>query len=363
MPRAKSREEERGVASEPGLSAWSVLESDFPREGGTPSKIAFLLRYAILAPSSHNTQPWLFRIAGDNAVELYADRARALPVVDPDDRALVISCGAALCHLRLAASHFGLSEETVDLLPDEKNNPDLIARITFEDKGGEPDTNRAQHDAMLFAAITKRRSNRSPFENRELPGDLLLSLKDIARAYGSWLDIAKDMPQKNALADLISQGDKVQMADKKFRRELAAWIHPNRSHTRDGMPGYAFGMPDVTSYVGPFLMRTFDMGKGQAAKDRQLAAGSPVLAVLGTDGDGPLDWIHAGEAIAKILLLARADDVWASFMNQPIEVPELRPRVREALGRSSGFAQLLVRMGYGGAVKPTPRRDVKDVIL
>ena len=154
------------------------------------------------------------------------------------------------------------------------------------------------------------------------------------------------------------------MSDKKFRRELAAWIHPNRSHSKDGMPGYAQRMPDLASYVSPFIIRTFDIGKGQAAKDKQLAIGSPVLAVLGTDNDEPLDWIHAGQAIASVLLLARSHSVWASFMNQPIEVPELRPKLLEALQiRQAGFPQLLVRMGYShdDYVKPTPRREVEDV--
>jgi nitroreductase len=65
-------------------------------------RLRFLLGYAILAPSSHNTQPWRFRLRGPT-LDLLADRRRALPVVDPEDRALVISCGAALGHLRVAA--------------------------------------------------------------------------------------------------------------------------------------------------------------------------------------------------------------------------------------------------------------------
>jgi hypothetical protein len=70
---------------------------------------------------------------------------------------------------------------------------------------------------------------------------------------------------------------------------LAAWIHPNRSNSIDSMPGYAQGIYDIASYIGPFLIRTLDLGNGQAAKDMQLATGSPVLAVLGTDTDEPLD--------------------------------------------------------------------------
>jgi hypothetical protein len=74
---------------------------------------------------------------------------------------------------------------------------------------------------------------------------------------------------------------------KRFRRELALWMHPNRTKSRDGMPLYAFGFSDLMSLAGPFVIRTFDTGKGRAAKDRQLAEGSPVLAILGTEDDAP----------------------------------------------------------------------------
>jgi hypothetical protein len=49
-------------------------------------------------------------------------------------------------------------------------------------------------------------------------------------------------------------------------------------------------------------------------------------------------------------------------MNQPIEVSELRLKLLQALGRDSGFPQLLMRMGYGKEAKPTPRRELDDVI-
>ena len=342
------------------LEAWNFSEKEFPIQGSLNDQMKFLIKYAILAPSGHNSQPWLFKIAKNNMIELHADRSRALPVVDPDDRALIISCGAALYHLRLAANHFGIADD-VELLPD-KGNPDLLSRVTFKEKDASVQK-IPEHDLQLFQAISKRRSNRSPFDNKKLSDDLIATLRDSASAHSAWLDTVDDELKKNSLADLISQGDKIQLSDKRFRRELAAWIHPNRSNSKDGMPGYAHGMPDLMSYVGPVLIRTFDMGKGQAAKDRHLAAGSPMLAVLGTNTDEPLNWIQTGEALARILLQARAENVWTSFMNQPIEVPELRPKLREALGRAAGNPQLLMRMGYGKDVKPTPRRDVSDVIL
>src|SRR5215471_7151832 len=87
----------------------AVTEADFPAAGTAAQQLRVLLNYALLAPSEYNTQPWLFRIY-DNCVDLYADPSRRLPIVDPDDRELIISCGAACQNLRIAVRHFGYQE-------------------------------------------------------------------------------------------------------------------------------------------------------------------------------------------------------------------------------------------------------------
>jgi hypothetical protein len=333
---------------------WEISDVLFPVNGSATEQLRFLVHYAVLAPSGHNTQPWLFRSAADS-LELHADRARALPVVDPQDRELVMSCGAALFHLRVAVRRFGYAED-IKTLPDA-TNPDLLARVRLGQK-----RSPTGEDSLLFESILKRRTNRMPFETRKVPTAMLSSLRVAAEEEGAWFFIAEGDDTRNGLADLISEGDRRQGADPRFRRELSAWLHPNRTRSRDGIPGYAFGFGEIFSYVGPLVIRTFDWGKGQAAKDRQLAFGSPVLAVLGTAEDSPLSWLSAGQALARVLLRARIDYVWASFLNQPIEVAELRPRVA-ALTKLPGFPQLLIRMGYGPEVRPTPRRTVKEVLL
>jgi hypothetical protein len=57
-----------------------------------------MIRLAVWAPSSHNTQPWVFRLV-KSGIDVLADRTRALPVNDPSDRELTISCGCALMNL------------------------------------------------------------------------------------------------------------------------------------------------------------------------------------------------------------------------------------------------------------------------
>lgn len=314
-----------------------------------------MVRSAILAPSSHNSQPWIFHIPLNCAfVELYADRSRALPVVDPDDRELLISCGSALFGLRLAARHMGF-DDIVEILPDA-SDPDLLARLRL----GEP-RRPSVTDEQLFAALPRRHTNRRQFEQREVPDALLLELAQAAEAEGAALTIFRAPADRERAADLIAEADRRQWASRTFRRELAAWVHPNRTRSRDGMPGYALRMGDIASIAGPIVVRTFDQGEGQAARDRELAVGSPAMVLLWTAEDTPRAWLSAGQALQRVLLRATAAGVSASYLNQPIEVGELRTVLGTAF-RVPGAPQMLLRLGYGPEVQATPRRELEEVL-
>jgi hypothetical protein len=147
---------------------------------------------------------------------------------------LTISCGAALFHLRLALHRFGY-RDSVKILPDT-DDADLLARIKISKK----QRTNAKEKA-LFDAIVKRRTNRMPFQSRPIPDRLLCELRDAASQEGAFLCTVEHGEDRNRLADFIAEADRRQMADQSFRRELAAWIHSNRSTSHDGIPASAVG--------------------------------------------------------------------------------------------------------------------------
>jgi hypothetical protein len=329
-----------------------AIDLAFPARGDPAERLRFLLSWAVLAPSRHNTQPWIFEVE-DDEVRLYADSSRALRTTDPDGRELLMACGAALANLTVAAAHFGMATSTEIVQGVRRDG--LVARAWLEER--RPSTPEMEE---LFQAIPRRRTNRLPLDGREPPDGLVAQLVREARREGAWLRPVEDH-QRSAVADLVTEGDRVQWSNPRWRAELASWTRLSGSARRDGMPAAAHGLSDLAAFLRPVLQRFRDPARAEAERDRRRARTTRALLVLSTSRDGKLEWVIAGEALQRILLRATAAGLAASYLNQAIEVPELRARLRRTLGEA-GWPQVMIRLGYGLEVPAVPRRRVDEVL-
>jgi hypothetical protein len=158
-------------------------------------------------------------------------------VIDPDDREMLMSCGAALAHLTVTLRRFGYAGE-VTAFPDPGER-DLLATVRL----GRAHT-PGPGDHQLFEAIDNRHTHRAAFESRSIPDEVLAQLGRDAHRAGATLRVFTGDQDPAAIATLIGEGDRAQFNDANFRRELAAWIRPNRTRQPDGMPDYAFALRD-----------------------------------------------------------------------------------------------------------------------
>lgn len=307
---------------------------------------------AVLAPSGHNTQPWQFRLS-KNMVELWADTRRALAVSDPQCRELVISCGAALLHLRLALEHFRF-EPHISRMPNP-DHPNLLATVVAGGMAHET-------EEELFDAIARRHTNRGPFDPARVPADEdLLRLETAAMSEGAELSFIAAGEDRSAIAELVAAADRLHGRDPAYRKELAAWVHAGRAP--DGIPALAMPGIGILPFLVPLALRFVNWGERLAERDKETVLQAPVLAVLTTGEDSSLDWLRAGEALARVLLEATILGLSASFLNQAIETPELREELRQRLPNGA-CPQLMIRLGYATdpAVR-SPRRTAGQVIV
>jgi len=320
--------------------------------GSIAEHLCSQLRYATLAPSRHNSQPWSFEIEGAE-VRVYGDFGRALRSADPLGRELVMACGAAALNLELAVRHHGHAA-SVELM-DGSRKDGLLARVVLEEpRPPTPD------EEKLFAAIPARRTNRLAFEARDVPSGIVTALVRDAAAERASLR-AVEQSVRAVVADLVAEADRAQWSDPRFRVELAAWSRSNGSGALDGMPGYAHGYSDRASVLHRLLVR-LRVGRGaEERRDRHFALHTRALLALCTRGDTAADWLQAGRAMQRVLLRATSFGLSASYFGPVIEVPRTRKRLRQALGER-GHPQLLVRLGFGQPPRATPRRPVESVL-
>jgi hypothetical protein len=334
---------------------WLIGPADFAACRTPREQARVLVAHALLAPSDHNAQPWSFRRRGETGLELRADRSRALPVVDPADRALTMGCGGALANFRLAAAAFGVGQ-AVQPLPDRRD-PDLLARLRLAGRvpaapGGE----------ALLRAMTVRRTNRFAFRPGAPPDAALRAATLAAGKEGVALVWTTEPRRRQSIATLVVQGDRAQMADPAFRRELAGWMRPPPAGARDGMAASAFGLSDLLGFSEGHALRGFALDADATELELALAAGSPALAVLATAGDGVADWLAAGQGLQRALLELTAAGLGHSFLSQPIEVAPLRPRLAGLIVPGL-VPQALIRVGLAGqVVPPAARRPVEEVL-
>lgn len=306
------------------------------------------------APSVLNTQPWRFRLAG-NALELHADGERALRILDPAGREMLISCGSALYGLRLAVRQLGYVP-VVSLLPDPSQQG-LLARIYPGPR--EPVSSR---EWALLAAVPHRHTHRGPFSPGPLPAGLLAGLQHDAIAEGAELLLVGQAAAYQRLAALVAAAGtwRRQPAQAEVRR----WTRPPGSTARDGVPATTYPAltpgPAGAEVPGRLAHRDFDLGRGWGTA---AGGGAPpaATAILATSADTPLDWLRAGQALQRILLTLTVHGLSASFLYQPIELRDMRGTAAPAWPWPEN-PQIILRIGYGSQPVSTPRRPLDDVL-
>ena len=351
---------------DPKVTPWKIDAQDFPKNGSSKEKLMFLLRYAILAPSSHNSQPWKFEIQ-ENAIRVFADDDRWLRVADPDKRELFISLGCALENLLIAAEHFGYQHQVADF-PEGDNGPAAVITLN---PNAEAEKSR---DPDLFDQILQRYTNHQQYEDEPIPDEDMAHIYGCVFEEGFWLFATNEGPYplyseaelRQRIDDLITRADAIQLTDDAYKRELAEWIGRG-----------AFGSPWLMAKIGQLAVTYLNISKGQTKKDSEMLLSAPALVALVSRSDDRNSQVRAGQIFERIALTASKRKIAIHPMSQILEVPEIKSELRDLLdvpqvkadiaGLSDEdpiFPMHTFRMGYAETEEEhTPRRPLAEVLV
>jgi nitroreductase len=312
----------------------------------TDAQVQQVIAAAAAAPSLHNTQPWRFLLV-DDELWISAATSKALWVGDPSARALYMSCGAALFNARVASRVLGCDVD-VRRLPHPEYSFDVLAVLRLE-AGAEatPD------ELALHEAIFRRRTNRRPFGDEQIPASVRAELLEAAAAEHGRLRIPDEADVQRVLALAAGAGRDL-AADAEHEAELRRWVGVDR---QEGIPVEALPPRPISQ---PSPVRDTDWLAATAEFPRPSATFEeiPQLAILATNADEPEDWLRAGEALQHVLLVATRRDVSASFLYQLVERDDMH-EAEEPRWPWPEHRQMVIRLGYGTPPVPVPRRDTK----
>ncbi len=310
-----------------------------------------LVRYATLAPSSHNTQCWKFRL-DDAAISIAPDFTRRCPAVDPDDHHLYVSLGCAAENLVQAAHRHGLKGTVrYDTAAD-------AVRVALE---------RTRPLASpLFAAIPQRQCARVEYDGKPLSGEELRLLEEAGTGAQVRVLLLTDTVSMERVLEYVVQGNTAQMNDPAFMQELKAWIRFSGSEavrTGDGLFAGASGSPSVPRWVGSALFALFFTTKSENDKYARHIRSSAGIAVFVSETSDKAHWLEAGRCYERFALQATALGIRNAHLNQPVEVSALRPQFASFLGLDGQRPDLIVRFGRGPEMPRSLRRPLEAVLV
>ncbi len=335
-------------------SAWSWDIRSCSPSWSIQEKIKFFLQAGILAPSLHNTQPWLFRIH-DNVVNVMPDWNRQLKRADPEGHHILTSIGCCITNIETAAAYFGFSV-SVRMLDDEEKTTGV--QLTFS-----PSKHPDKFLRTLCPFIPKRYSDKLTYLPTPVAPEILSSIQhmqvDTLQAYTT-----DDAASIQEIAALQNEAVILDVRGHGFASELATWLKPNNTHDPDGMPGFVAGLPPPIAVAGKYFLPHLKVsGVILGKKDRESILTSPAVGVIVGAGTDDIDYINVGRLYERIALFLRSQDISSAPMHSIVFYEKAQRFFARLFCYTDKNPRFFFRMGISQK-KPyhTPRRLLDDVL-
>jgi len=378
--------ETSGIPEGKNYNVWrkNVLnQSDFESLSGE-ERVMEIVNYGIMAPSTHNTQPWAFTVGKDGGLSVFLDKDRVLPASDPAGRQAVVSVGAAISFIEMASEGYGVEtkiqiedEEIECVLPystERENRYVKLASIEFGKTIGIGD------DFINTKAMLTRRVNRTKEydSDREVGDEIVSDLVSLSENGVGVHVLRKGDKLIGTLA--ITQGliDAFVGNLPAFSRELGDWMKHENTKDFYGMPTSTFlleeefGKKMIKAFRGEVENKPGYIA-GMMANSKQGIQNASIVGMVTINENSILNWIMAGKTMGEIGILLEKNKIENAYFAGIAEAADLgfllaSGMIGSLLNKgfsSKGIPVGLFRSGYGAEERPphSPRASINSVLV
>lgn len=295
---------------------------------------------ATLAPSGHNTQPWVIEWVAPNHWIIGSDRSRWLPAVDSENRELFLSIGAFIENLTVAAGIYGYSADIV-----------ILCNNKYDTKIAEVKLKPVQSNRVLADRIIARRTIRSNYSKKELLAT------DVNYLIGDNQDQITYYPASSRpgqyLAEETIRANKAQVFRETAQRELAEWIRWSANDAKtygNGLTPESMELQGLVRWYTTYfftrqmtLENQFREATIKKVEEQVRTCGG--WLVVSSKNTGIADLLEAGGLLQRAWLKARDKLIGFHPMTQMLEEVPWKVTIASELEHGDTI-QFVIRVGY-----------------
>lgn len=282
-------------------------EPTWDRQEPVPRRVMdYLLHAGLQAPSGDNIQPWSFRVR-DNQVDILLNAEADPSFFNFEQRATIISNGAVMENMAVAATSFGLDMQ-VDSAPAGQKD-ERVASVRF--------VSAHQTWDPLSDRLWERDTNRRPFDQKPIPLDTRDALVLAAQERGARLHLVAERPGITSLAKAVYWADLARVSMRECHRPLYDALRKNAREARERGDGFSFNNLIAGLKGRIFLTLTrnwrvmelanrFGLGNLVANIGRDSILSSSAVGLLTMPTDSAADFLQGGRAWQRVWLTATA---------------------------------------------------------
>lgn len=300
-----------------------------------------ILYLASLAPSGHNTQPWLIKYIEPYHWVVCNDKTKWLPAVDPSQRETILSIGAFIQTLEYAANSLGYACEfsLLALTPQDAE----VMDVKLKKQPGTPSFDQKK--------IKLRRTVRSGYQSEILkPEGVSHLLKDENE---NIVYLPNNSKQHLWLNEQTIEANRIQTWREDAQKELAEWMRFSSKDAKMHQDGLTTASMEIDGVAG-WLLRNFyndDNVMSQKFREQglnkviQQVSSSAGWVIITSNDSSVENLLDAGRRMQRLFLKIRERGIAIHPMTQILEEKPFNEQINSTLGITDPV-QFILRSGY-----------------